>query len=941
MEKHNKYASKFIFGLACLTSFSCLGNTNASQVNAGGDVIAPKAKWNLLDENDIGFDSATLDGTNKYHLTNYNGVTISDGAAVFKDSILYAEKAENDPTYQELKVDDCTLCFSISIPEQTWPKNAVPVNIRWSSATCFCGFYIKANTHDLYYANSDNGDTDYFSSGKILTLEPNRRYDFVMSVSIYDTTKIYVDGEPEPIYVGESFLDSLSSKWTALSFGGVVRCRNGNHNVDIFESFCNGMKLYDAAAYGFAFTPELAAEYHKTYRVTGEIPEQYFPPFIHDPSPDFELIKNSKLKSRTFMISDSHYRGDGTNPYGDSLVAQCFEDMNSLGLESDGVLALGDLSDTGCDRSRTTLPNWYNFLDTKPAKNPDGTPIEVYGILGNHDVRGDSEKKHTDYERYEDFLVTAKLYQEKEPYNKWGKDKTGKGSYSENQKFPDLSYVREINGYHYVFLNTSEPKWDECCLTLDAVNWVDNTLTELEETDGNKPIFLLLHQPIDHGEIFVIDENGKRLTDEYFFHRMISKHLTTVICTGHTHNALGPNHRFQGVYYNGIKIPNYINLPSLEWNRYSDYTPNGVKGYLPVESINPSEVQYYVVEIYENGLIFRARDGFYKTWRTDADMGILFNGKVKFVDADGTLITENTYKCGDEIIVPNDPDTSSLEYTEFKGWSPKLDTICHGDVTYKAVYITRPADAPATYTIKFENNGHGAKPNDLIVKYGFSIGKIDNLVEPGYVFEGWFTNKSCTKTIDFEETAITSDLVLYAKWSCGSGTPYKVEHYLENANDNGYTLALTQEFSGVTEGITEAAKSGLFSDYKVKDFEQETIKGDGSTTVKIYYDRERYSVSVSNDVSKGNCEVSCLTPKFGENIVLTLTCKENYAIDTVKINNEIVEVVENKVNYNNVYSDVDIVITYKKVGGEEKKESFFQKFFRKIGEFFKKLFKRK
>ena len=38
---------------------------------------------------------------------------------------------------------------------------------------------------------------------------------------------------------------------------------------------------------------------------------------------------------------------------------------------------------------------------------------------------------------------------------------------------------------------------------------------------------------------------------------------------------------------------------------------------------------------------------------------------------------------------------------------------------------------------------------------------------------------------------------LYAKWTSAENIPYTIYHYVENANDNGYTLYKTEEISGV------------------------------------------------------------------------------------------------------------------------------------------------
>jgi len=73
---------------------------------------------------------------------------------------------------------------------------------------------------------------------------------------------------------------------------------------------------------------------------------------------------------------------------------------------------------------------------------------------------------------------------------------------------------------------------------------------------------------------------------------------------------------------------------------------------------------------------------------------------------------------------------------------------------------------------------------------------------------------------------------------------YKVEHYQQNIEDNEYSLveADTETKIGTIGTETEAtAKS--YDGFSVNPFEQKTILSNGSTTVKIYYTRNVYTVT--------------------------------------------------------------------------------------------------
>ena len=68
---------------------------------------------------------------------------------------------------------------------------------------------------------------------------------------------------------------------------------------------------------------------------------------------------------------------------------------------------------------------------------------------------------------------------------------------------------------------------------------------------------------------------------------------------------------------------------------------------------------------------------------------------------------------------------------------------------------------------------------------------------------------------------------------------YDVNHYQQNADDDGYTLVATETLTGYTEAQTMAAAKQYDGFYALL-FDQPTIAADGSTDVNIYYDRHYY-----------------------------------------------------------------------------------------------------
>ena len=113
----------------------------------------------------------------------------------------------------------------------------------------------------------------------------------------------------------------------------------------------------------------------------------------------------------------------------------------------------------------------------------------------------------------------------------------------------------------------------------------------------------------------------------------------------------------------------------------------------------------------------------------------------------------------------------------------------------------------------------------------------------GYTFDGWYTDKTCTSGNEFTATTMPAEnITLYAKWIAQGNISYTVEHYQQNVTGDGYTLADTESKTGAA-GQPTAAESKSYPGFTVQGFDQQTVKGDGSTVVKVYYNRNEYTLT--------------------------------------------------------------------------------------------------
>ena len=258
------------------------------------------------------------------------------------------------------------------------------------------------------------------------------------------------------------------------------------------------------------------------------------------------------------LMSDTHFSSTWIN----ERFLACLDDAKTIDPDLGAVFVLGDISNEGIaiqDPSKTELDNYYDWLDSYEYKNSKGEDIPIRNVLGNHDYRGPS------FEGYpkEAYAPAIEMYLEREGVE-------------------TLQWDMWLNGYHFIFLNSDGYHSDDCHLSNESLLWLDKTLAENE--DG-RPIFVMVHQPKDR----VIAMEGATMT----FEEVIARHPSAIVSSGHNHSAFGVAdiHQQEGK-------GTFINQPAM---------------------VNMQR-QYYFVELYEGGVIYRAREDATDSWVISSDV---------------------------------------------------------------------------------------------------------------------------------------------------------------------------------------------------------------------------------------------------------------------------------------------------------------------------------
>ena len=153
-------------------------------------------------------------------------------------------------------------------------------------------------------------------------------------------------------------------------------------------------------------------------------------------------------------------------------------------------------------------------------------------------------------------------------------------------------------------------------------------------------------------------------------------------------------------------------------------------------------------------------------------------------------------------------------------------------VTIDKANVTLYAKVEAGHWLTFDSKG-GSYVAPVFVPNGKTAAKPDDPTRPGYTFDGW----------DFDFTKeLTANATATAKWTANDRTRYTVIHWQENADDDEYSYVESETGYGAT-GAKTAAAAKSYTGFTAQTIEQQTIAGDGSTIVNVYYKRNVYSVT--------------------------------------------------------------------------------------------------
>lgn len=164
----------------------------------------------------------------------------------------------------------------------------------------------------------------------------------------------------------------------------------------------------------------------------------------------------------------------------------------------------------------------------------------------------------------------------------------------------------------------------------------------------------------------------------------------------------------------------------------------------------------------------------------------------------------------------------------------KIFTVLFIILTCCFLTISLSACVGESVTVNFMNEGETFL--SVTIEEGNKVSAPEtNPERAGYIFDGW--------DHDFSKP-IRNSVSIRAKWIARTDTPYRVEFYFENIEDNEFSLdsSYTEYYTGTTDEYIHYDMPTFenFESFNCSDWRE--IKGDGSTVIKLYYSRKTFTI---------------------------------------------------------------------------------------------------
>ncbi len=280
-----------------------------------------------------------------------------------------------------------------------------------------------------------------------------------------------------------------------------------------------------------------------------------------------------------------------------------------------------------------------------------------------------------------------------------------------------------------------------------------------------------------------------------------------------------------------------------------------------------TDKEVFVADFYSGSAGKKEKKAAEMDW--DQNVGLLTAPELKPLE-----IPEQRKERGLLKVVGNSEEQVTPEGFAAVGWEERPDMFGGGVKPGAQLSLSANAVYYGVYgknvTLSYDANGGGRCPESETETFHINVSErlsydipTFTAAEPvgrtGYVFAGWNTKADGTgEPVNAGQSLeLCQDTVLYAMWVDGNATPYRVEHYKQDLEGDGYTRADadTEYLAGKTNAVVKAeanayagfcenTESGLGKASGV-------VEADGSLVLQLYYDRKVYEVDYDLNGGEG------------------------------------------------------------------------------------------
>lgn len=278
----------------------------------------------------------------------------------------------------------------------------------------------------------------------------------------------------------------------------------------------------------------------------------------------FSPVDKDNIKLNFSVISDTHIATLSEDARG-VIFAKGLKDMAKAETKSDALIICGDMTERGTAYEYDKLGGVLKAFCKTDNLLPE---------MGNHDIRGIAfigelrQSYETGAARYRAFLAeTAGITAD------------------------TVYYYRIIKGCYFIVLNTEALDDMEAVISVAQINWLDSLLAQA--AGSGKPVFVFNHQPMrsigdDAPAIMSVLQKYKGLADIFFI-------------SGHKHNGFSADTITNDGTLYFVDMPTFGKVPDGDYNKPGSG---------------------FQVELYENEIIFRARNFADGVWVPEFDRTI-------------------------------------------------------------------------------------------------------------------------------------------------------------------------------------------------------------------------------------------------------------------------------------------------------------------------------